>query len=167
MPYAPFYEHFREFALRETRSFTVFDGHPDLPADEYGLIELYCDDEGCDCQRVMFEVLSRKRNKSVAYIAYGWASADFYRKWTKSGNPDIALHMQGPILNELSPQSELAPALLMLVRDTILKDAAYVERLRRHYQMFKEKVDPKHFRKSDSAKRMGVAKPKSKKRKRH
>lgn len=167
MPYAPFYEQFRELALKETRSFTVFDGHPELPADEYGLVELYCDDEGCDCQRVMFEVLSRKRNKSVAYIAYGWESADFYRHWTKSGDPDIALGMQEPVLNELSPQSELAPALLTLVRDTILKDTAYVERLKRHYQLFKEKVDPKHFRKSDAPKRAVIEKPKSKKRKRH
>ena len=167
MQYAPFYEQFRELALKETRSFTVFDGHPDLPADEYGLVELYCDDEGCDCQRVMFEVLSRKRNKSVAYIAYGWASAGFYRKWTKSGDPDIALHMRGPVLNELSPQSELAAALLTVVRDTVLKDAAYVERLKRHYRLFKEKVDPKHFPKIDSVKRVAVEKPKSKKRKRN
>lgn len=167
MPYAPFYEYFRELALKETRSFNVFDGHPDLPAAEYGLVELYCDDEGCNCQRVMFEVLSRNRNASVAYIAYGWESANFYRKWTQSGDPDIAFHMQGPVLNELSPQSELAPALLALVRDIVLKDAAYVERLKRHYQMFKEKVDPKHFRKSDVPKRAVVEKAKSKKRKRH
>lgn len=145
MPYAPFFEQFRELALRETRSFTVAEGYSNLPADEYGLIELYCDDDGCDCQRVMFEVFSRRRNKSVAYIAYGWESSDFYRKWTKSGDPNVIREMQGPVLNELSPQTELAPALLALVRDTILKDTAYVERLKRHYQIFKEKVDPKNF----------------------
>lgn len=167
MPYAPFYEYFRELALKETRSFTIFDGHPNLPADEYGLVELYCDDEGCDCQRVMFEVLSRNRNESVAFIAYGWENADFYRRWTKSGNPDVAREMQGPLLNELSPQSELAPALLALVRDIVLKDVAYVERLKRHYQMFKEKVDPKHFRKPDTATRVEFVKPQPKKRKRH
>lgn len=167
MPYAPFLEQFRELALKETRSFTVFENHPTLPADEYGLIELYCDDEDCDCRRVMFDVLSRKRGKSVAFIAYGWESVDFYRKWTKSGNPNIAHEMQGPVLNKLSPQSELAPALLILVRDTILKDTAYIERLKRHYQMFKEKVDPKHFPPSGMTKRVDIAKSKSKKRKRH
>ena len=53
--------------------------------------------------------------------------------------------MQGPILNPGSPQSELAPALLDMVRGVVLKDREYIARLKRHYQMFKVKVDPKHF----------------------
>ena len=167
MPYAPFYEQFRELALRETRSFTIVKDRPDLPADEYGLIELYCDDEDCDCQRVMFEVISKKHNKEVAYIAYGWENINFYQKWTTSCNLDTAREMKGPILNELSPQSVFAPALLEIVRDTILKDAAYIERIKRHYRMFKEKIDPRHFRKSSAAKQIKSGKPKPKKRKRN
>jgi hypothetical protein len=53
--------------------------------------------------------------------------------------------MQGPILNPGSPQSELAPALLEKVREVLLPDPAYIAHLKRHYRMFKEKVDPKHF----------------------
>lgn len=167
MPYAPFYEQFRELALKETRSFTIVKDRPELPADEYGLIELYCDDENCDCQRVMFEVVSKKHNKEVAYIAFGWESINFYKKWTTSGDLDTAREMKGPILNELSPQSVFAPALLEVVRDTILKDPAYIERLKLHYQMFKEKTDPKHFRKSSATKQTESGKSKSKKRKRN
>jgi len=44
MPYEPFHERFRELALSETRSFTIPENHPYLPADEYALLEAYCND---------------------------------------------------------------------------------------------------------------------------
>ena len=44
MPYEPFHERFRELALSETRSFTIPENHPFLPADEYALLEAYCND---------------------------------------------------------------------------------------------------------------------------
>ena len=166
MPFEPFYERFRDLAIKETRNITIFEGHPTLPADEYGLVELYCNDENCDCRRVIFNVLSKNRNDYVAVIGYGWESANFYRQWTSRKDPEVVRELQGPILNPLSPQSELAPALLELMRELVLKDPLYVARLNRHYQMFKEKVDPKHFRKPGAAKQSVSEKPKSKKRKR-
>ena len=144
MPYEPIYEKFGELAWKETRSITI-SGHPKLPADDYGLIEAYCNDENCDCRRVFFNVVSRKRNDIVAVIAYGWETKRFYAKWFKANDPVIIRQMQGPILNPGSPQSELAPALLEMVRGVVLKDPEYIARLKRHYQMFKVKVDPKHF----------------------
>ncbi len=48
--------------------------------------------------------------------------------------------------NSASHQSELAPALLEKVRDVLLTDPEYIARLKQHYRMFKEKVDPQHFR---------------------
>jgi len=70
-------------------------------------------------------------------------------KWYRSNDPEIIQQMQGPILNPSSEQSELAPGLLKLVRDTLLKDPNYLERLKRHYRMFKEKVDLDHFQPND------------------
>jgi hypothetical protein len=35
MPFEPFYEKFRDLAVKETRNITIFDGHPTLPTDEY------------------------------------------------------------------------------------------------------------------------------------
>jgi len=49
--------------------------------------------------------------------------------------------MKGPALNPLSPATELAPALLGLVRDVLLKDPEYVERIKRHYAMVRERID--------------------------
>ena len=145
MPYEPFYDRFKEIAMKETRSITT-QNHADLPDDDYGFLELYCNDENCDCRRVFFDVVSKNRGKSVAVVAYGWEDSAFYIRWYRQNDPQIIREMQGPILNDASAQSELAPALLKLVRNTLLKDPAYIERLKRHYWMFKEKVDPKHFK---------------------
>jgi hypothetical protein len=150
MPYEPFYERFGELAWKETRSLRAFDD-PRLVGDEFGFIEAYCNDINCDCQRVFFNVISRNRQKTVAVIAYGWESEAFYAKWYRKNDPNIIRQMQGPILNPGSEQSELAPALLKIVRDVVLKDPAYIARLKRHYQMFKEKVDPKHFKPARSS----------------
>lgn len=145
MSYEPFYERFGDLAWKETRSMK-FLKDPRLAGDEFGFLELYCNDKNCDCRRVMFNVVSRKSQKTVAVIAYGWESREFYAKWYRQNNPEIIREMQGPVLNSASHQSELAPALLEKVRDVLLTDPEYIARLKRHYQMFKEKVDPKHFR---------------------
>jgi hypothetical protein len=87
----------------------------------------------------MFCVLSQRQQKPVAYIAYGWGSAQFYAKWFGKINPTIIAEMQGPALNTMSPQSELAPDLLAVVRG-ILANPAYVARLKRHYVLFRRAV---------------------------
>lgn len=168
MPYEPFVERFRELAWKETRSVTLGAGNQfGLPADDYGLMELYCNDENCDCRRVMIDVLSRKRNQSVAVIAFGWESASFYQKWYGGvDSPSVRTavnEMTGLNLNSASQQSELAPAILDMVR-WVLTDPAYVDRLKLHYQVFKEEVDPKYFRKSTSPGKKPVAVAKSRKR---
>jgi len=170
MPYEPFYERFKELALSETRSFTIDEGYPYLPADEYALMEAYCNEEDCDCRRVFFNVVSRKSMEVMAVVSFGWEDESFYREWFGGGNDKYTRmatsEMTGLKLNLASPQSNIAPALLAPIHE-ILQDPAYVERLKRHYQIFKEKVDPKHFRKSGRAKHIDIAKPKSKKRKRN
>jgi hypothetical protein len=111
---------------------------------------MYCDDLNCDCRRVFLEVYDWERGKSVAYIAYGWESKGFYRNWVRGDDPEVIRDLQGPVLNDGSPQSKYAPAFLQLVKDVVLSDPAYVERLKRHYRMFKVKVDSKHFPSSDT-----------------
>lgn len=71
MFYQPFHELFPAIAEKETRTLTVFNNHPELPADEYALIEAYCNEPGCDCRRVFFNIGSRRRQKIEAVIAYG------------------------------------------------------------------------------------------------
>jgi hypothetical protein len=139
MPYAPFQERFPEIARKETRAITVL-GKSELPRDTYGLVEAYCDEPGCDCRRVFLNVVSTIRKKVLATIAFGWESKKYYAKWMGDNDPEVIEGLMGPALNLASPQSELAPALLDQVR-AVLQDKKYVERLKRHYGLFRDAIE--------------------------
>jgi hypothetical protein len=138
MPFVPFYEKFPDLAIKETRVLNVLN-HPGLPSDEYGLLELYCDEPGCDCRRVMFNIQRPNSPQPDAVVAFGWESAEFYIKWL-DGLPADIKELQGPILNLGSYQSRLAPILLQQMT-LILQDDKYVERLQRHYAIFRAEVE--------------------------
>lgn len=143
MPFQLFHDLFPELAESETRSITLL-GHtsePALPAGEYAFCEMFCNEAGCDCRRVMFHVISRFRAEPVAVVAWGWESPEFYAAWLHDDDPDSMAELIGPTLNLGSPQSELAGGILGLVRDVLLKDKAYVERVKRHYRQFRDKID--------------------------
>ena len=139
MPYSFFHEKFPDIGVKETRSFESFDS-PELIGGEFGLLEMYCDEPGCDCRRVMFYVVSEKYQEAVAYIGYGWEDAQFYRKRFNYLDADDIQELQGPSLNIMTPQSHLAPAILEVVED-LLEDENYVNRLKRHYKMFRKKIE--------------------------
>jgi hypothetical protein len=152
MPMTPFMQRFREVGARETRSVTVGQ-QPDLPDGEYGFLEFYCDEPGCDCRRVVIQVLRPETgwSKVWATIGYGWESLDFYQRW--GGAHSDPVEMKGPYLDPLNPQTRYSDALLDLFRFVVLSPA-YVERLQQHYQMFRESVDRKHGDKNQEAIRM-------------
>jgi hypothetical protein len=132
----PFIQRFTELGTRETRTITTA-GLQGLPADEYALLELYCDEAGCDCRRVVIEVIARRTGDVLAIINYGWESREFYEK--KLGSDEYAREVVGASLDPLNRQSRHAPILLAMFRD-VVKDRAYKERLAQHYRMFKETV---------------------------
>lgn len=145
MPYALFHDHFPEVAERETRTITVLEcSTVKLPPGHYSFLEMFCDERGCDCRRVFFYVISSLREDVQAVIAWGWEHQDFYTKWMGDNNPRVISDLKGPALNLASPQSDLAPAILDLVRNVLLHDTAYVERVKRHYAMFRKKIDSKN-----------------------
>ncbi|MDZ4698844.1 MAG: SEC-C metal-binding domain-containing protein [Rhodothermales bacterium] len=141
MPYVHFYTYFPEIAEKETRNITVFDD-PILGSDSFGLLELYCDEAGCDCRRVMLEIRSLNQHSPVAIIVYGWESVQFYKKWYGRDEKFIIDELKGPALNSMSNQTDLAPRLLELVSKEVLSDHAYIDRLKRHYKALRERVDP-------------------------
>lgn len=151
MPYEPFYERFPEIAETETRTIIAFND-PDLPAGEYGLIEAYCNEPGCDCRRVFFNVVDWQTGQVLAIIAYGWESKKYYAKWFGDNDPDIIEQLQGPILNLASSQSDLAPVLLQKVT-YVLRDLNYINRIKRHYEMFKKVVDNEVVEESETLSR--------------
>jgi hypothetical protein len=133
----PFSTYFRTLGPAETRSVRVH-GRPGVPDGEYGLFEFYCDQPGCDCRRVIFQVIAGPPVlRNVATINYGWESAEFYSEW--SGIPELGQEMEGASLEPFGEQSPYSRALLDLVRE-LLEDEAYVDRLKEHYRLFREEV---------------------------
>ena len=118
-----------------------------LPPADYAFLEMFCDEPGCDCRRVFFSVISTGEKEIKAVIAWGWEDQVFYTTWLKDNNPHVIKELMGPALNPASPQSNLAPALLKVFQEVLLSDTAYIERVKRHYVMFREKVDKKRKKK--------------------
>jgi hypothetical protein len=55
------------------------------------------------------------------------------------------IKIKGPYLDPLNSQSNYSSALLNLFR-FLIQSPEYVDRLKRHYQMFRESVDREHSR---------------------
>ncbi len=144
MPMILFVEKFPELGALETRSVRV-NGAPDLPAGEYGFIESYCNEPGCDCRRVIISVLRPETGWSqvLATIGYGWESLEFYEEWSRG--PVDPREVRRPYLDMLNPQSEHSAALLLLF-EFLLESPDYVERIKRHYRMFRDAVEKEHRR---------------------
>jgi hypothetical protein len=131
----PFIRRFPELGGRETRVATFMEGG-EIPGGKYNFVEYYCDDEACDCRRVIIKViLDSPEPEIIASINYGWEEPEFYATWMGSeGEED---EMSGAILEPLLPQSRHSRFFLRFFGEMILRDPAYVERLKRHYAMFK------------------------------
>ena len=102
-----------------------------------------CNERGCDCRRVFFYVVASFREGPEAFIAWGWDSPEFYTNWLRDDDPIMIAQLIGPSLNLGRPQTELADGLLNLLRDILLQDEAYVERIKRHYRHFRARIDGK------------------------
>jgi len=141
MGFAAFHTRFRELALRETRTITILHKtSAGLPPGEYAFLEMFCDEPGCDCRRAFFYVISPNSKEALAVIAYGWEDRAFYGRWMGSKDPRDMDELQGPVLNLLSPQSKMAPAILEAFKDFLLTDSAYVERVKEHYKVFRSSI---------------------------
>jgi hypothetical protein len=133
----PFFTRFQDIAFQEMR--TVFvQGRSDIPDGDYGFLELYCDEPECDCRRVMIDVVSRTTGSKIwATINYGWENPEYYATWM--GDREDAKGLSGAMLDPLNPQTQYSLAFLRLF-EHIAQDQAYVDRLKRHYQMFKAEL---------------------------
>ena len=141
MGYTPFFKRFEDIASRETRSLQVPKGNKLLPPGEYGLMELYCDAPDCDCRRVIFWVVRSDHPELVlATVNFGWESLEFYRGWMgiSEGVDDLV----GCTLEPHGQQSKHSKGILALC-EFALRDGQFLERIKRHYQMFRDSVEAK------------------------
>jgi len=132
MMMSPFHSKFPKVAEEETRCAIILSGH-DLPEGKYFFFESYCNDNKCDCRRVFLNV--GYNEEIVATIGYGWESLEFYKKW--SGDGVIAKEMKGPILEFGGVHTKYSEMILELFKEIMMNDSVFIERLKRHYEMFK------------------------------
>jgi len=134
---SPFTDRFPDVAEREMLVLHIQQPGLSVLPGEYGFFEWYCEDDGCDCRRVLLQVLSPKHpHKILASINYGWESAAFYTRWMHD-DKEAGREITSASLDPLNPQSELADALLNGFRDYVRGDSFYPQTLKRHYEMFK------------------------------
>ena len=157
MDFMPFFTRYRELAEKETRCITITRKDVGVPPGEYGMVEYYCTDNSCDCRKVMIYVASPVPPHEIfATIGYGWEAADFYTKWMH-GDAKTGEKMAGAYLEVWGTQSQYAQKFLELFKTVVLSDE-YVDRLERHYAMFKSyrKISsPNYSSKSKKRKRSG------------
>lgn len=131
-----FSKRFPELGPRETRTM-CFPEDGSFPRGQYAFIELYCTEDGCDCRRVLLQVVEESTpGKTWATISFGWDANAQRDELGDFGG--LVATASGAFLDPTCPQSEHAHEFLDLFEWMITGDPAYVERLKRHYAMFKE-----------------------------
>ena len=134
MPMSPFVSRFPELGADETTGLDRRQ-HEGIPPGEYAFLERYCDEKGCDCRRVLIQVLEKDSGPKVwASINFGWESTEFYQKWMRSRA--LAEEASGSCLDPILPQTRYANALLDYFNEFV-EDPVYLNRLKHHYSMFK------------------------------
>lgn len=121
---------------------TTIDGGE--AGETYFLVEMFCNEPGCDCRRAFIQVFSEDNSveQPRATISWGWESEAFYRRWAGFPLDDEELaELRGPALVRLATQSEDAEDLLEHFR-VVIGDEAYAQRIVRHYQKFRRTVAP-------------------------
>src|SRR3972149_1712885 len=140
MPMVPFFTKLPDIAAVETRELIIVN-NKNIPTGAYGLIESYCDELNCDCRRVFINVVSvDSPSEILATITYGWETPKFYKKWMIMASPELLEMMTHPHLEIGHRQSKYANDFLDMFK-AVIKDESYVERLARHYFLFKEVVN--------------------------
>jgi len=147
----PFSEKFPKLAERETRTVTLLNECNvwNLPAGKYVFLESYCGDPKCDCRHAFINVGYVEKScegedklRILATIGYGWDTLDYYSTWFGSRDDlppdeDIVRDFKGPVLEIGGVFSKHSLKILKLFKDIMLNDAVFIQRLKKHYRLFK------------------------------
>jgi hypothetical protein len=134
MYFIPFAVVFPEIGAEETRCLYVLQ-KDQVEVGCYGFCELYCIDPACDCQIVRFIVMTPD-GRTEAIITYGWNDKAFYDEAFSSDDHNFP----GPDFAFLEPQGPHAKYFLNFCKEVLITDDSYVERLKRHYALFKKEA---------------------------
>lgn len=132
MVMTPFHDVCPEIAESETRTVTLLAPQGRLPADTYAFVEVYCILPGCPCQNVLLNVYDRN-HRHLATINHALQPGGAFGD--EEDDDDLCT-----FLDPFNPQSPLADDILDLFRSMVCLPA-YEERLRRHREMVRRRVD--------------------------
>ena len=141
MPYVAFHELCPDVASRETRTITVLPA-PSSASQPRNTSSSRCSatSQGAIVAECSFRcILPRKSTSWPSSPGDGKITPSTHGGWEWTIRALIR-EMQGPILNLASPQSENAEALLKLAQKMLLADPVYVDRIKRHYTLFRSKI---------------------------
>ena len=141
MPFIPFANLFPDLVEKEVRTVNIFDKNMGLPLGEYVFFENYCNESGCDCHKVMVNVIGMNSQlpEILATLNFGWEGRNYYYQLFR-GSEDAA-EMAGSYLEPLGKQSEYASVCLEIWKAYGAADQNYISRIKRHYAMFKSKIE--------------------------
>ena len=131
-----FVNKFPEIAEKETRCILMPKGK-DLPEGHYYFPESFCNDKECDCRRAFINVIFEE--EPIATIGFGWEDLKFYEKW--ANDKSMANDLKGPILELGGIRTKYSENALNLFKEALMQDKLFLERLPKHYKMFKEILD--------------------------
>lgn len=141
MPLEPFDRICPEIASAERHACDVNSPALGVPLGTYVLREFYCTEPGCDCRRVLVQLipLNDAPLRVVATVNFGWEKAEYYRKWSR--DPELCREMAGATLEPFGEQGPQARRFLEVFKQAIQKPNL-VMHFRRHYRLVKEATDP-------------------------
>lgn len=137
MPFVELRALLPDLARRETRGLVKYDENGQVQDGLY-FIEAFCNEPGCDCRRVVFQVYdAHDPSGPIATLSYGWESEEFYRRWASFPlEPEDLEELRGPALMRLTPQSDRAEEALTALQ-TLLESEPYAKRIVEHYNAFR------------------------------
>ncbi len=121
-----FHEFFPDVAEKENRVFWA-NGRGPQTREPYQLIEFYCADPKCDCNRVVLAVADREKMEKGTILSIGFA---FDRN-----DPE-----PGPYIDPLNPLTLEGQSLYPFIENMLQTDFDYIARLKGHYDMVKRKI---------------------------
>lgn len=102
----------------------------------YDVIDFYCVDPSCDCQKVTLSIV--KNNTIKASVSYGWKPAAFYRNW--GVDQEMADLLTHGFLDPYAPQSKDAEAIFHHV-SYLLTQPEGPQFFKKRYALFKKTLN--------------------------
>lgn len=121
-----FHEFFPDIAEKENRVFWSRDRDPKYRGP-YQIIEFYCSNPKCDCNRVILGVADSEKMEEGTILSVGFA---FDRN-----DPDA-----GPYIDPLNNITKEGHSIYPFIKSMLESDFDFIARLKRHYDMVKKRI---------------------------